>query len=552
MPPRYTYFTKQEKAELRRQYRANVQTINRYVNGPTNRVPLNMAEFERKINDPKFIRIYKKGLEINQRRRAKDELCSQLVAKFKYLKDPKKIYGGDRVVSSKLILSDDPEAVAYNEAVIKQYLEHPEAVVQERLQKLLNFNPKIIDTYHKNPDFDSLMINACEKDEDLFTDAFNFRGLVNEFKGKNILVPELEERLDSIVGNYEMLVQPLGHIDNIKSNALFTAPALTENLQQEFDATGFMDAHEDIYSKMQEMRSYTDNTREGKIGVDEFFKYVHEHDININEPGGMGKIVGIGTNEYTEQYGYVSPVSVLGKSMKCDDMVVSQLKPNQLHDMAKVFKKDYIAESGYKPIEKPAKFKDIGYEARNNILEEYAIKNRVSFAKLDNDGISSIAESYKGKFKEWFFRTTSRQYKNFKSVLKNFENPSHRDYGKHEPVLNAANEYLIHKGVQSVEQAMALPQPGKDRALLCLSVVTKIQDAVGYENGYIAPGQRERFQGKPQKSDDWPQAIKNPKEVDIDDNTIIIDNDNKIKPEKQKEIVDDETEINTNIIKKDQ
>ena len=90
-------------------------------------------------------------------------------------------------------------------------------------------------------------------------------------------------------------------------------------------------------------------------------------------------------------------------------------------------------------------------------VEEIEASFRSKIAELEQKGgLGIIAkELNKGNWKERTFRTTSRQYKDFIQAMKDFENPRSDGYQAYANLTLTANDYLIHKGVHSIEEAMA-------------------------------------------------------------------------------------------------
>ena len=83
MPP--YELTAQEKAEFRRKYIENVRRANEYLS-EDNQIKLDLAAFDKKLNDPKMQRIYKKGLEIRNTTMEKLRISSELGEELKHLK----------------------------------------------------------------------------------------------------------------------------------------------------------------------------------------------------------------------------------------------------------------------------------------------------------------------------------------------------------------------------------------------------------------------------------------------------------------------------------
>ena len=541
MPPRWK-LTKQEKNELKRQYRQNVNYINQHLDpGNRNRVPLNMAAFERRLNDPKEVKLYKSGLEYNRKAAAQEATYERIKNTYDQpFKLPGKTYALDRVIHCLMIPEISEEAEAYNREVVKQYREHPEAMAQTLLKKVFQVNPKYFDDYHRTQDFDGLMLDRYKRDEVIETTAFNIHHVLTDLKTAGLLNETVLQNKDAIEGNYEALGYSLTQIGAIKDDAYFTIPYI--DVDSFMEVTTNAGGDNTFCRRLQASQTAVENQGPNRRGASAVVDLQGPNE-RLNVPGAMGRFIGEYTDEVTGEINKASPISRAIAGEEGGNFNTTVLPVSEIRKMDNVLNKDFTNEKGFKMPEKPAMYRNVAETARSLIIEELAIRTQGNASKIDSDGLYSVADSYAGNFKERFFHTTSRQYKNFKSVLNKFENPRSRGYKDTNALKTAANEYLIHKGVHNLQEAMALPQPGKDRALLCLTTLEKVQEAEGPQSTYLRPGLREPVQVDLKKKGGYPPAIENAKDVSIDDNENEIDTSSK---KKDKEVV-----IDNNIIQKD-
>lgn len=98
--------------------------------------------------------------------------------------------------------------------------------------------------------------------------------------------------------------------------------------------------------------------------------------------------------------------------------------------------------------------------------------------KLPDHNIDRSLFRQKPKAWERRFRTTSKQYKNFKKTFNEYRDRSKAKYGDNKALEDAAMQYLRHKfpkmadgELPTMEQIEALKGAGKERAMFCLRVV---------------------------------------------------------------------------------
>ena len=99
--------------------------------------------------------------------------------------------------------------------------------------------------------------------------------------------------------------------------------------------------------------------------------------------------------------------------------------------------------------------------------------------KISNE---AIFEYTKGGFFENFFKTTSQEYKNFKSAFLDFQDPENKNFGNLDNLEKTAKAYLHHK-IPAFKTTDHLPKladienlsgTSKKRALLCFGVLETI------------------------------------------------------------------------------
>ena len=538
-------FTEEEKEEIRRKYRENIRIINSYINPDGSRkqfeVKLDMDGLNKKLNDPDYAYFHKKSIEVVQKEAKKKEIQDRLDKKFAYLKDkdhPER-YVMQRFMHDELIPSDDPVAEAYNEEKIKMYCLHPEAVAQRKFQEMFNVNVKQLAEIAKNSDEDAKMVAWASNDVNMAKafEAFEAYGTLTKFP-KDMLTPEMKEYLDSVSRNYEMMIDTTEKMYKVKDVDLVLPALINDNQENLLNLSNFGDDHP-------ELAALVSKKNPGAVGLtlpdakekyNAFFKGLEKTNIDLEKDGAL-------TEYYVENVGGKEKKVSVQKWIngKLDGKPeLKKMSPEQVAGFKKIFKIDYTKEEGYKEPEFPEKFKEPPFKAvRNDIALRYATKYNIPMHKIDEQGFNLIAESIKGSVKERLFNTTSRQYKNLIQTMKDYDNKNHVGYHDSMPVKLAANDYLIHKGVRTREEAMILPSPAKERSLLCFDLIEGFQKAEPENEKKLVPGSR--FVKMPENKIVREPAIPEDDPMFLDDDDFSVHNksldnikENKIEEEKEK------------------
>ena len=538
--------TKQEKEFIRRQYQENVRILNTLLPDGM-KVRADLKTLNKRLNDPKEQRFYKKSLEINRREDIKTSASSNLLTKYENtLRDKNKTNALERLMHTELATSNTAAASKYNETKIKNYYAHPEAEAQRKFQKLLNADLSILAKASRSNDLDNFLVDYYEKNADLVDDAFSFIHCVDKFDNDD-LTPEMQTYLKSVGRNYEQVLAAVNSkVTRVKENYYFSMPELTK------EQIEFLEKSPDFADYPELQREYS-NYSTGKeyytrlyAQFRNFFEGCDDLNVDTTEPGALSKVVMV----QEEGNKLISLPDYFNNAYQGNELPkVKNLTEQEVAGVKKLFKKDYTKEKGFLNLSLPTEFqKPWAEQARDEFMFNYALDNNVSLAEVDNKGLGELAGEIKGGIKETLFRTTSREYKAFTKAMKDFENPAKRnEYRNGSNVIDKANRYLIHRGVTTMEQAVALPEPQRSRCILCLNTMNTFQKFVPPSVEKRVPGTTQTYQTEAKKND-WPAAIEDASLVE----DIVVDNN--IIPEKSKEVVKEndiiEHEIDTqNIIK---
>ena len=503
MPP--YELSAQEKAEFRRKYIENVRRANEYLS-EGNKIKLDLAAFDKKLNDPKMQRIYKKGLEIRNTTLEKLRISSELSEQFKDLKIQGKKYGLDRLMHSELIPSNDPEARAYNEAKMRDYLLHPEAETERRFHELLNLNLGDVSKIVDSADMKNFFLDFYEKNAAAIDLANETKKALNDLETKT---PALAEYGKQVCANFELLANIQDVVNMVKGDEFFTFPDnLTEEQYQElFSDSNYLIDHGELAEAHKNKIVHEKAMEQPEKDFKDFFALCKQNNIDFANGASMCGLYAIDTTTGTKisfsRYSQIQTEKrenpdreenvvrhdpVLGVDLNIDTLQPMILPPETVNEIKQISTVDHTQEEGYLNPQMPVRFrKSIADIARDDVLYNFALDNGKNLGDVASKGLYGLADSFKGNWKERLFGTTSQEYKIFKANLKNYENPNNAAYRQPQSVADSAWAYLTHKGVTTVEEARRLPPPGDSRALLCLSCIKTFDQQYGLVRHPQAP-----------------------------------------------------------------
>ena len=539
--------TEEQKRELRRKYIENVRTANQYLSNG-NKIKLDMDAFDKKLNDPKMQRLYLKGQELYHKYLEKQRISGEIFESMSGEKIPGKTYDLNRLIHSEIIPSDDPEARAYNEQKIRNYILHPEAETERRYRELLNLDISDVAKFSSSEDLKNFFIDFYEKNAAAIDLANETKLILSHCNPKT---PALEQYVKQIGANFEVLANIQDIATSIKGEEFFTFPdSLTEEQYEElFGSSNYLIEQGDVAEANKTKITHSMAMEPIEKDFKNFFATCRQNNIDFSNGASLCGLVATDTTtgnriQFTRyasieawkrehpdrEQNLVRRDSVVDIDLNIDTLEPTILSAEEVNQIKQITTVDHTLEEGYANPEMPEKFKEPVIErAKRDVLYNYALDNNLNLGDIAHKGIYGVADSYKGNWKERFFNTTSHQYKNFKENLKNFENPNNASYNRPQPVADSARNYLAHKGVTTVEEARRLPPPSDKRALLCLSVIKTFDEQYGLthrpevqqqqnevENNNIVPEVQQQQQNEVENNNNIvrEQAIQNPHEVD--------------------------------------
>ena len=494
----YYQFTEAEKQAMREKYRNDMEKINSYIDRPSHKFKIDMDAFEKKISDPSEVYLFKKGKEFAAREAKQKEiqglLQDELQAKYK---DPNKVYPLGRFIHTDLIPSDDPEAMAYNRTVMKLYYQHPEAYVQNRFQRFLKTDTKVLADIAKCDDARGLMQAWGLRHNGEMEDSFEFYNVIKDCPA-DMISPEMMKYHGGLDRNFESLMDPSDFCKSINDGYFYMPKTMTQEQSFLLEGTDFSIEEPDLYNSLSRNTSMGVTLETKPKMFSKFFKDIEKLGVDLKDPQALLKNI---SKVEGGHFPYGTLNNILNKEYCKGTPSFFKIPEEDLPGIQKIFKKDYVKEIGFEMPEMPEKFKPRGWElARSDLNFKYAIKYNLKIGELENDGFGKIAEQIKGNIGERMFNKTSLEWKHLMQTMKDFDNPNHVGYQNSMPAKLAANQYLIHKGVKSLEDINNLTGTSKERALLAWDVIDTFQKYEDPKSPKIVPGTLDVI-NKPER---WP------------------------------------------------
>ena len=445
-----------QKNELRKKYLQNVERVNQYL-PDGKKVRTNINDLNRKLNDPKKQRMYIKGMELAQNRMKRVKVSNELLAKYSYLKTPGHDYLMDRTLCYLIDLR--PGAENYNEALVKTYFMHPEAIAQYAYQKAMELNPGDILKIAKSDDMENLAIDFYEKNRMACDFAY---GINDGITRSTVLNPDAAEYLENIKYDYQFIYNT-GGFANTTSEDFFVIPELTEEQRELLidtdlaDDTAFMHRlNNDFNVEVNDMKNLLKN----------FAKNCEKAKLDIDKPGGFSYYA---TQKKDGEY--IALTHKLCEQIK-DEADIIKLDDDTSGNIRKFYDKDYIAEENVK-LPKPMA-NDIMSEYMREFRYRYALNNNKMLHTLEEKSLTDMISGIRRGFFEMLRNSTSQYTLRLKEIIREFENPRSENYQNKEKLREAAQAYLDHRNVHNREEALRQSSAAKNRSILCLDIIAAV------------------------------------------------------------------------------
>ena len=429
-----------EKEALKTKHLNYIEEFNHHL-PDDQKLVFNQQEFEAKLDDPKVVDQIRKGAARMERLNKQEQIHAEMISK--HGNPPAGRDYLNRVFQYSYKTEDTPEAKEYNERIHSEYVNNPEKVVYQRIQRLLNFDPK---QFIEALGDDKKLIDFYDENQELVEDAFAFDSICGN--ARNILSPQLNNAVRCIKKPLEALNECQKLAFAAAGNGDYvTLPKLTG-----MQASLIMAGNPTLVTMDKEnfvVRNYLLNSvaalDEGGSTA-EFYNKMLAKDWKVDKDFFVSHVA----EERDPQTGAVSEVSLDAYFNNRPNVTLRSRTKEEMWHIRNI-RKDYE--------------------------REYANIWRDKYAQLNHQplDIQALETRTKGGFFERLFRTTSKEYRNFLKTLKDFNDPNSKDFMNREKMRKATDAYKTHKlaGGRTVDQ---LDSTGKGR----MAEIDKVVSTLDY------------------------------------------------------------------------
>ena len=452
MPKEFAPFTNEEKERIIANHKAIVDRFNKSLDD-NNKLQYD-PELENKLNDPKYVKIYRMTSELIDIEKKQEEIRSKLFEKYG-TPDPDK---PGKFLSPKI--NPDPlgrnllyefktdgskESEEFNERLFVNYMKNPMKEFYRRTKSVITFDPtefeevgqdleKQVEYFYENRTIclDSFVLKStadfCEKQitNEYKSFANGAKGVIEQLvEGKNFVYSYGGDNLFNPHLNYEQATQIMAKDTTIMKTHI----SPEEKKLQDIIFGALKESKDD---KSTEVIKKIDEKLNLKDSNEFYLKYKAEwtHDGKVDEASLKDAIC------ENEKYNYT---------------IRERTNEEKFHIMniTKDFEKEYLKKMN-------VKFMD-------------------SYDKGKQFNFNDIKSKNKGGFFERLAGTTSREYKEMRDALEEFNNPDSKNFMNREYLNQKAQAYIDRKDKQgkSFEQ---MDSTSKGRYKLAKS----IQEMIGY------------------------------------------------------------------------
>lgn len=433
--PKYKPFSEEEKKQILARHIELVDNMNKYL--PNGQKLSYNKDLAKSLDDPKTYGQYRIAQEIRDIKAKQKAIQNDLESRFgKSRHDPNPM---SRTMFFTLDPSGTDAAKAYNEKIYQDYLQDPNKVVYLRYKKVMEFDPRPIQSLKDDP----LKLAEYYRDNyPLCDEAFAFASVVN----RSEYTPAMKDALKSISKPIEALGYPQLDIEGAAGLDYFAFPKLNKEqaaiiANNDYELMGSASPEMIATINGQVMKNTTESPTEyfdkfdkanQKLEAGYFVKHRAEQaTLDAN------KQTVIKEADYDKVFENKTGAYRIAER-SADDIF-------EIRCMNKSFQKDYIKNFQTELNQKMGRNKPFNME--------------------------EIVKEHRGGIWERKIRhSTSPEYKAFRDAFKNYNDPNSKDYCRDNKLREATDAYLNHKGVKDEADLDRLSGTSLGRSKLALSV----------------------------------------------------------------------------------
>ncbi len=403
--------TPEEKEALIARHLNYISDFNRFL-PDGQKLVYNAQEFGAALDDPEEVGQYRKGIARMERLRKQESIYENMTKKFGA--PPEGRHYLNRVFGYSFKTEDTPEARKYNEQIYLEYRDNPEKVLYQRIQRLLNFDPKpFLDTLGD----ERRLIDFYDENQALVEDAFAFSSILRNGDAQ-WMTPALRGAIDC-------LKKPIEALNESQKRAFaaagkdeyLTLPKLTP--EQALAIMAGNSQYMIMDNEHTAIRNYLLNVvaeSEGVEKIPEFYRKMLAAGWRADKNFFVSRVA----EETDPQTGAVHEVTLDAAFARRPNVTVRERTADEIFHIRNI---------------------------NRDFEREYAQLFRNHFSDLYGRpfDLQAIEREHRGGFWERFLHKTSPEYKNFLKTLKEYNDPNSKNYLCREKLRESGLAYRRHK-----------------------------------------------------------------------------------------------------------
>ena len=453
--PKYKPLTEEEKEAIRVKFKDYIAKYNDFFKtaGLTELdVDDETLKLEERLVNEEMVARYRISQEIKAKDEAYDKAFDEARPGLEFKEDFL-----NRSIKFLLKTDGTPEAKEYNKTLLKAYADHPVEMAHNRTKNLMNFDPTpLID-----------ISTSKVKSAEFYRDNMALCMEANEFGGffgqKHFGVsPQLDEAKESMQGMVQNINTVSAYIPEAESDDFFALPVLPKdkaalvykNVKKVFNVDKADKAPKAILNVLNGQRGAYDIKVPAKV----FYEKLAEKGVKVGKDVFL-KYKFVQTDPETNKQTLVGAYSVV--EGKPNITVVERTKEEivKLNEISKAFQDKYIQE----------------------------FQNRLGNKRQQEFNMENIETEMKGGFFARIFRKPSSEFKAYMTALKEYNDPTNKNYLNKDNLKTKAEAYMTHvnRSGKPIERMDALRQKRANMVKDTLKVVTDMENKDAQIRGEI-------------------------------------------------------------------
>lgn len=489
--PKYKPLTEEEKEAIRAKFKDYIAKYNEFFKNAGLKeldVDDESLKLEERLANEEMVARYRISQEIKAKDEAYDKAFDEARPGLEFKEDFL-----NRSIKFLLKTDGTPEAKEYNKTLLKAYADHPVEMAHNRTKNLMNYDPTPL------IDISTSKVKSAEFYRDnmaLCMEANEFGGI---FGQKHFgASPELQEAKESMQGMVQNINTVSAYIPEAEGDDFFALPVLSK------DKAALVYQYAKKVFKVDKTPKSILNVLNGQRGAYDikvpakvFYEKLAEKGVKVGKDVFL-KYKFVQTDPETNKQTLVGAYSVV--EGKPNITVVERTKEEmvKLNEISKAFQDKYRQE----------------------------FQTRLGNKRHQEFNMENIDTEMKGGFFARIFRKPSSEFKAYMTALKEYNDPTNKNYLNKNNLKTKAEAYMTHvnRSGKPIEKMDALRQKRANLVMDTLKVVTYMENKDAQIRGEINKSINDVLP----KDLGIPKTAAFESENAIDDEFVLVEKDNKL------------------------